>query len=268
MKRTGFAALAATLAVLVWASTAQAAYQWYDGQIQKSRITNCVSIINGSPYQEDGAWNWAGFYVDQSNLPHVGDVFYTHVVVGGVGNACSGQYAHIEFTPSSGIQTAISSANPVICYAVNFNTNTETRDTADCPQTPQTGTYGPAFDPVGSSNPWPLPQGRGWEIQIPVVATREMHGIGASPCDCVAFSDWILDGNSAPWLHPNNGVYVLPAVSGGGGTGGGGGGSGSGTGTGSGSGTLGASGTNGTAPVAPSKKCKKKKGHRKCKKRH
>ena len=40
---------------------------WYDGSIQYSTITNCVSIIQGSPYQEYGAGTYVGFLADPDN---------------------------------------------------------------------------------------------------------------------------------------------------------------------------------------------------------
>ena len=37
---------------------------WYDGLIQYSTITNCVSIIQGLPYQEYGMGTYVGFRAD------------------------------------------------------------------------------------------------------------------------------------------------------------------------------------------------------------
>src|SRR4051794_19406800 len=82
-------------AVLALAPTALAAPKWYDGNIAWSTITNCVSIIQGNPYSEYGAGSYSGFYADPNALPHIGDTYYTHVVVSGVGNSCAGQYADI-----------------------------------------------------------------------------------------------------------------------------------------------------------------------------
>jgi hypothetical protein len=240
-------ALAATIAVLASAPAAQGAFQWSDGPVQRSYITNCASIIFGSPYTEEGAWTWNGQYLDPADFPNVGQVFYIHVVAGAVGNACSGQYVHFELlgTPTLGdLQYAITPATPVFCWAINWNTEPPSAvqepawPTGACPQAPQTGGFqGNPWDAAtnpsnpNDTDPWPLPQGRGWELQIPVVATRAMSGGLAHSCpDCNRFMGYILDGNSSPQLISSQGLFVesTGGSSGGGTPGGAGGDEGSG----------------------------------------
>ncbi len=82
--------------------------------------------------------------------------------------------------------------------------------------------YGLGFDQQtgpSSSYPWPLPQGRGWEIQIPVYMDRTMSG-GFGACnDCNTFLSKLLDGNDSPQLFPRQGLFVNNAAPGGGGGG-------------------------------------------------
>ncbi len=239
----GLAVLTASIAVMASAPAAHGAFQWSDGLVQRSTITNCPSIIFGSPYQEEGAWTWNGQYLDPADPPNVGQPFYIHVVAGAVGNACSGQYAHFEAlgTTTPGINYAIDpgAGRPVFCYAINWNTNPPSAaqepawPAGACPQAPQGGGFqGDVFDAAtnpanpNDTDPWPLPQGKGWEIQIPVVATRTLSGGLAHSCpDCNRFMGYILDGNSSPQLISSQGLFADNA-GGGGGTPGGGGGTG------------------------------------------
>jgi hypothetical protein len=218
MKRMGLAALATTIAALAIAAPAPAAPSWADGPIERSHITNCPSIIFGSPYIEEGAWTWTGQYIDPANFPNTNETFYIHVVAGAVGNSCSGQRVHFELTgPPSGILVDLS--KPIYCYAINWNTNPPsaqsepTYPAGGCPTGPETGgiaggySYDAQTSPT-SADPWPLPQGKGWEIQIPVQSTHAMSG-GFGACnDCNEFDTWILDGNSSPQLFPRQGLYV------------------------------------------------------------
>jgi hypothetical protein len=67
------------------------------------------------------------------------------------------------------------------------------------------------------ADPWPLPQGRGWEIQIPVTSNRALNGGFGACADCSGFATKILDGNSSPLLFPRQGLFVNNDVAGGGG---------------------------------------------------
>ncbi len=291
MGRKGFAALIASIAVLAWGpSSASAVPQWSDGPVERSYVTNCPSIIFGSPYVEEGAWMWTGQYLDPGNLPNLNEVFYVHVVVGGVGNPCpGGQYAHLELLGlGGGNQLGYNSNYPIFCYAINWNTNPPSAvqepaygSGGTCPQGdsgPHYGTNSLALDSKtgpSSSQPWPFTQGRGWEIQIPVQSSIPLSGeFGGPPnCEhCNYFLTYIIDGNYSPILYPHQGLFVENVAGAGGGANPGAGG------------TTGAGGgltpnpqkpapLSATAPTgkraAALKKCKKKKGakRKKCKKR-
>ena len=259
-------------AILASAGPAQAANKWFDGGIQRSYITNCASVIFGSPYTEEGAWNWVGFYSDENNFPDAGQVFYIHTVFAAVGNSCSGQYARPEISLPSGVQLAISQQTPVFCYAFDIQSGQSSQKPAACPQQASQGSYGGQYgfncnpNDTGnchSSGVFPVPQGKGWELQIPVVSNRQLRGTLASPCDCLHGFTKMLDGNSSPVLNPNAGLVNDPPPAGGGGGGGGGTtpgtgggttpgtGGGGGTGSGGGGSTTGGGGT-GTTTTTPS----------------
>jgi hypothetical protein len=209
------------------APSAQAANRWFDGNVSRSTITNCASIIFPPAYTEDGAWNWVGFYSDENDAPDAGQVFYVHTIFAAVGNACSGQRAYPEIALPSGVQLAISAQTPVFCWAIDFGQNTASRETQACPQQGYQASYGGqyAFPALGQdpqyAGTWPVPQGKGWELQIPVVSNRSLKGTLASPCECVNGFTKMLDGNSSPVLTPNAGLVNDPAPPGGGGGGGG-----------------------------------------------
>src|SRR5260370_24339951 len=88
---------------------APSAAAWYDGLIQYSSITNCVSIIQGSPYTEYGAGTFVGFLADPNNSqPAPNAIYYVHVVVAGMGNACSGMRAYFDLALPANTPLAIS----------------------------------------------------------------------------------------------------------------------------------------------------------------
>jgi hypothetical protein len=183
---------------------APATAQWYDGSIQYSTITNCVSIIQGAPYQEYGVGTYTGFYANpEAGQPAPNTVYYVHVVIGGMGNSCSGQRAYIDIQLPANTSLAIDATNKVNCYYDNTQLGLN-----ECPQTFQPSSYNPGAYWIPSAdnahaNLWPIPLGRILEIQIPVRTTTTLTN---SP---VIAHVWSLDGNSSPWLHPQQGVYVF-----------------------------------------------------------
>ena len=198
-------------AILPESNPAQAApttsSAWYDGLIQYSTITNCVSIIQGAPYQEFGAGAYVGFLADPDNaLPAPNTVYYLHVVIAGLGNACSGMRAYIDIGLPANTTLAIDSTNKVYCLfdGVQIPAN-------ECPQTPVASSYNPGmfnFRSIDSANAylWPVPQGRFLEIQIPVRSTTTLTN---SPMQAKV---WMFDGNSNPWLTVQQGVYVFSST--------------------------------------------------------
>ena len=231
------AALASIMGLLVFASSAQAAPSWSSGPIQRSYIQNCISYSFPVPYVEEGAWTWSGQYLDPANPPDVGQVFYVNVVAGAVGNACSGQRAHFEILglPVPGMTTAIDpTTTPIICWALNWNTNPPSAQqepqwpAGHCPLFPAAPVFNSGavsldqqVDNAGNQATWPLPQGRGWEIQIPVTVNHALNGGFGNCDDCNRFESFIIDGNSSPRLVSSQGLFVSSSTPGGGGAPGG-----------------------------------------------
>ena len=175
--------------------------QWYDGMIEYSTITNCVSIIQGEPYLEYGAGTYVGFLANpDSGLPAPNTTYYVHVVVYGLGNSCSGERVWPEITLPSNTSLAIDGTHPVYCLANSVS------DPSECPQSFSAGIYGTYAIPSPDSAhgyTWPLPQGSNWEFQIPVRSTTALSGSNLTGYVHV------LDGNTSPWLMPQEGVYVF-----------------------------------------------------------
>ena len=95
------------------APTAANASVWYDGLIQYSMITNCVSIIQGFPYQENGVGTYVGFLADpNAGKPAPNTTYYVHVVIAGLGNSCSGMRAYVDVALPASTALAIDPTNP------------------------------------------------------------------------------------------------------------------------------------------------------------
>jgi hypothetical protein len=239
----GAAALAASIALLAFAPAAPAAPSWHSGPVERSYIQNCISYSFPAPIIEEGAWTWTSQFFDPANPPDVNpnatpdanEIFYVSVVAGAVGNACAGQRVHFELlgTPGGGMATAIVPGYPVFCYAINWNNSPTTVQqeptwpAGACPHLPQPAVFNPgngvSFDAQtnpanpADTDPWPLPQGQGWEIQVPVTSSLVRNG-GSCPGDndCNTFDSLIIDGNSSPRLFPRFGLFVDSATAGGG----------------------------------------------------
>lgn len=197
-------ALAVAGSLLAAAPAQAAGAQYYDGVIQYSTITNCVSIIQGSPYVEKGAGAYVGVLEDpDSAQPAVGTGFYVHVVVAGLGNACSGQRFVPGFFLPGGVD--LDSTRSIQCYAGGQQVTGD----VDCPQWGNViaGVAGPGISYISSdaanANTWPLPQGAIWEFQFPVRATSTQSG--------TTMQSFIrmLDGNDSPTLTPSAPIYVF-----------------------------------------------------------
>jgi len=178
---------------------------WYDGGIQYSIITNCVSIIQGAPYQEYGAGTYVGFLADpDAALPAPNTTYYMHVVVAGLGNACSGMRAYIDLGLPPNTSLAIDNTNKVYCFYNGLPIDPP----SECPQVLPASAYNPGFYEIPSPDSahaytWPIPQGSFLEIQIPVQTSTQLTN------SAMVGRVWMLDGNDSPWLQPQQGVYVF-----------------------------------------------------------
>jgi predicted outer membrane repeat protein len=186
--------------------TAPNAAAWYDGAIQYSTITNCVSIIQGFPYQEYGAGVYTGFLADpDAGQPSPNTTYYVHVYIAGLGNPCSGGVrAYIDIALPASTSLAIDAGHPVYC----FYDGAPISPASQCPQSLPASSYNPGAYAILSAdtahvNTWPIPQGHTLEIQVPVKSSVALTN------SILQANVWTLDGNSSPWLRPQQGVYVF-----------------------------------------------------------
>jgi hypothetical protein len=223
-------ALSAMAIVLASAAGATAAPKWSDGVIANDVLNiNCVSSIFNPPgYLENEIAVYTGQYIDDdvANLsPVPGEVFDVHVVVGTVGNNCAGTAPRIEIALPPGVEPAVSQANAIRCYfSPDFTNWNQITQAQGCPASVGTGvTSHPSISTWYGLNPdsgygsplWLLAQGTAIEIQVPVVADRQMIGIGdPGGCVCVVASVSTLNGESRPdnfftWSSgfPSSGAY-------------------------------------------------------------
>ena len=186
------------------APQAPAASSWYDGLIEYSTITNCASIIFPPEYEEYGVGTYVGFLADpNAGQPAPNTTYYAHVVIYGLGNACSGMRAYIDLALPSNTALAITNVNKVFCFYDGAPLTP-----ADCPQTLPASSLNPGAFQIPSSDAahahtWPIPQGHNLEIQVPLVSSTSLTN---SPLQA---NVWMLDGNSSPTLRPTEGVYVF-----------------------------------------------------------
>lgn len=183
---------------------------FFDGQIAYSYITNCISIIQGFPYTEAGAGVYTGAYTDADEsppIPIVNQPVYMHLVVYGLGNACSG----MRFIPAVGLPsgTSFDRTHEIIC----FYDDTRLTNTTDCPQwgNVTTSSYGGDAEYLSTdtqhARAWPLAQGHHWDIRFPIRSTRTQ-----SNATVHAYVK-MFDGNSSPVVHATGGYYVFASPS-------------------------------------------------------
>ncbi|MFM2078731.1 MAG: hypothetical protein RJA49_2621 [Actinomycetota bacterium] len=179
---------------------------FFDGGIAQSSILNCFSIIQGAPYAEIGASLYTGAFSDPQAappIPQVGQTFYMHVVVFGMGNSCAGQYVVPAISLPVGL--SIDTSQPILCFT-KFGQAT---GATDCPGyshlVPSTigGQWEYLSSDLAHGGVWPLPQGAFWEYRFPVKSDRVVSGVNLA-----AYAK-VLDGNSSPTLVATAPTYVF-----------------------------------------------------------
>lgn len=156
---------------------------WYNGDI--TRIGMVQYCLSDPPIHADRVMGYAGFSHPPPDFsPAVGEVFYTHLVLGHPGNPCTGSAVGIELILPPGVETAVSPTNPTFCFAILPNPNRLHDMDADpdygCPTTFPQGLQGLAVLPlrggIGDSGAWGMAMGFWLEILIPVRATQVQTG--------------------------------------------------------------------------------------------
>lgn len=172
--------LVAILFTLGSAATARA-QAWNDGSPSRTRHLCWQGIYPAIP--EDLAWVYAGF----QGYPRVGEVYYVRVMVAGLG--CSGAWVNPEIRLPPNTVTAVDPAHPIRCYLGDFSTTQPLSD-GSCPATLSSYTsIGGGFIgiPPATQEYWPLPTGKVLRIEIPVVSSAPLNGIGGA-------NDFVLGG--------------------------------------------------------------------------
>ena len=187
-------AVAAAGALAVTAQPASAATSWHFGPLVKTWINDCytVDVVNG-------VGEYSGALYDSASPPKTGDVFYVNVVVSGIDASCA-EITFPEIKLPAGVATAISPANPILCYTVDTARATETADTADCPAAlgaPLYGGDGSIRDVNGPSpGTWDTRAPKAWEFKIPLTAST------AGPKE-ISFPTQVISGSITQMLYPS-----------------------------------------------------------------
>ena len=155
---------------------------WYNGAI--TSIGTVQYCLSDPPIVATRVMGYAGFSHLPNLTPALGEVFYTHLVLGHPGNPCTGSAVGIELILPPGVQTAVSADNPTFCYAILPNPNRlhdmNTDPDYGCPTTFPQGLQGLAVRPLrgglGNSGAWGMAMGFWLEILVPVRATQVQTG--------------------------------------------------------------------------------------------
>lgn len=202
-----FASMMLLVVSTLYVCGAQAAPQYLDSEIQRSQITNCQSSQT-----EYGMGVYVGYYGDPSkSQPAVGDIYYAHIVLAALGNACLGQAAYVDITLPPNTTLAIDSVHKVYCFRNNQPT------AGGCPQTlkpssrisTDPGTFAiQSPQDFWALNQDPLPTSATtttWEFQVPLRSTKGVVNLSLKAPIRVA------DGNLNPTLVPSRAVTVFAA---------------------------------------------------------
>jgi hypothetical protein len=215
--------LLAVAFTLLAAGPAQAAPEWHSGEVESSWVTNCFYSL------EHGITANAQFYADKDALPEVGDTFYVRTIPARSGNGCGINMAvHVEVVLPVGVSLAITPETPVRCLDWEFETD-NAKPAEGCPQMPQQGFFGPAFDQetADGPKPWTVAYKKGIAFEIPLRSSRPLKGaagrpnscirIASAPCpaekagDNIQLATWVNYVQFHPWLVPTVPLFVEPA---------------------------------------------------------
>ena len=199
------------------APPAQAAWGWNSGVSTYTTITNCPSIIWGTPYQEYGIGAFVSYYGDQASTPvkpATGETTYMSTYVLLVGSHCSDPYIFPQFHLPAGV--SFDKTQPIECYYTppgpSSNPQQKITHAQQCPQwsnVAANGLYTSSYP--GWSTGWPLRQdangynGSGWEFLVPIKATTQQSGSELTT------QLHLADGNGNQWIAPKVNFYTGPA---------------------------------------------------------
>ena len=164
----------------------EAVLPWFNGVI--SNVGTDIACLSDPPISEIRVQGYVGFtLVPPNRTPAVGEIFYTHLVLGHPGNPCAGSAIAIELLLPAGVQTAASSADPAFCFArtppnaqhpfpqlINLGSDSG----YGCPQVFPQGIEGLRVAPPlgGLGGGWGMAAGFYLELLIPLRATIAQPG--------------------------------------------------------------------------------------------
>ena len=232
MRWTRNGAVAIGLGVLLAApGGAVAKPRWIEGQMQRSTVVSCASLVAGAPVYTAGILAQTGFRADPKRLPKAGRTFYARMFIGGAGDPCVTQVARLELVLPLGVRTAVSRRARVRCsYFTSPDVPAAPLSAAEgCPRRayrPQElgyGNRGTVMFPrtTRADGLWELPRGTGYFIDVPLRSKRRLRGIQAGLPDCSGLpctrrevrdnlqaAIFVSDGNTNPWVLPHVGLFV------------------------------------------------------------
>lgn len=168
-------------------NTPNVAVRWFNGGLVN--VGSNTACLSSPPITQVRSSGYAGFSYFPSvvpggpvSAPAVGEVFYTHVLLSHPGNPCGGSVVGLELILPPGIETAISTNDPVFCLGVNPNNvlfNYENDPAYGCPQTLRRGLEGLSVGaPRGGAGGggWLMRQGSWIEIFVPLRSSVAQFG--------------------------------------------------------------------------------------------
>lgn len=171
---------------------------WYDGLIGYTQVVNCVGLIQGTPYTEAGIGAYAGYWADpDSGVPAVGQTFWIHYSVHGMGNPCAGgTYFYPTISLPAGV--AFDTTQQIRC---GYDGSGGAAPQGNCPGWGNMS--GGRYYNDRDSGLWGVAQGHHWEFQFPVRATQSLAGANLT----VALKT--IDGNNDTTLALRAPLYVF-----------------------------------------------------------
>ncbi|MBD3913507.1 Ig-like domain-containing protein [Nocardioides hwasunensis] len=213
--RAGIALLGALAAVVPLAHGAQAAGDWNPGKHDEDTVINCITQQPAPGVSADVGWR-----SETGQVPKVGEVFYVRGYAGLVSIPCSGAVTVLpELMLPSGVVPADDKA-PLYWDLTKSGTPQALKtDTL----TFDRGANGGFLIGTPDRKAWELRVGDILEIQVPVVATRELKGPatqqpecqtridGTAPCPADVSGDHLQVAFTVGG-HGGNKHYVTPYV--------------------------------------------------------
>ena len=196
------------------AAPANAAEKWNSGSTKYTTITNCPSIIWGSPYQEYGIGAFVSYWGDQTTnpvSPATGSTTYLNTYAMLVGSHCGTPKLFPRFVLPGGVE--FDKTQKIRCFYTPPGPGTQREITlaAECPQWSSVSANGYyTSSQTGWNGGWPLPSGTdyqngsAWEFWVPVKATSQQWGSQLTTELSIA------DGNAGPTLNLSVPFYTAP----------------------------------------------------------